>query len=89
MAQRQGLMDAEGNPVRERRAPKQVKRDERTSPKDFLGEVRAELRKVNWPTRDEVIKYSIAVLFFVVALTLFVALLDFGFGEAMFWLFRR
>ncbi len=90
MAQRQGLVDSSGNAVRERReVRKPTPKDERTSPRDFVGEVRSELSKVNWPTREEVIKYSIAVLIFVLVLTTFVAILDFGFLESMLWLFRR
>lgn len=36
--------------------------ESRTSPKQFLREVRGELRKVAWPSRKEVISYSIVVL---------------------------
>ncbi len=89
MAKKQGLIDADGQPVRQRRAPQPSSRDQRSSPRDFFDEVRSELKKVVWPTRDEVIKYSVVVLIFVVVLTTVVALLDYGFGEAMLWLFRR
>ena len=34
----------------------------RTSPKQFLREVRGELRKVAWPNRKEVTSYTIVVL---------------------------
>ena len=51
--------------------------------------MRAELRKVAWPTRSEVINYSIIVLITVVVLTAFIAALDFVFGEAVFKLFER
>jgi preprotein translocase subunit SecE len=43
--------------------------------------VRGELRKVAWPTRDEVVKYSIVVLVTVVFLTAMIFALDFVFGE--------
>ena len=40
---------------------------ERTSPAIFLREVRAELRKVIWPTRKELITYTtVAVIFILV-----------------------
>ena len=39
------------------------------SPLQFLREVRGELRKVAWPTRSEVINYSIIVLVAVIILT--------------------
>lgn len=34
----------------------------RTGPAQFLKEVRQELRKVNWPSRGEVLSYSAVVL---------------------------
>jgi preprotein translocase subunit SecE len=51
--------------------------------------VRGELRKVAWPSRSEVINYSVIVLFTVVILTAYIATLDFAFGEAIFKLFER
>ena len=55
----------------------------------FLREVRGELRKVAWPTRPEVVNYSIIVLAAVVVLTAYVAALDYGFGELLLRLFER
>ena len=45
---------------------------ERTSPGQFLGEVRSELRKVAWPSRNEVVVYTITVLAVTAVLTLIV-----------------
>lgn len=42
---------------------------ERTSPGQFLKEVRQELRKVNWPSRNETVSYSMVVLVTTAALT--------------------
>ena len=42
-----------------------------------------------WPSRPEVINYSIIVLITVVVLTAYIATLDFAFGEAVFKLFER
>lgn len=47
----------------------------------FLREVRQELGKVTWPTRREVITYSIVVVATVVVLGLFVFGLDFVFSR--------
>lgn len=44
----------------------------RTSPVEFLGEVRSELRKVAWPSRKEVINYTIVVLVVTLVLTMLV-----------------
>ena len=59
----------------------------RTSPTTFYRQVIAELRKVVWPTRPQVVNYFWVVLVFVLIMMAFVAGLDFGFGKAMFWIF--
>ena len=89
--QRQGQLGADGAPAARKRPAPQAPRpaEERTSPAQFLREVRAELRKVAWPSRSEVINYSVIVLFTVVILTAYIATLDFAFGEAIFKLFER
>jgi preprotein translocase subunit SecE len=92
MLQKQGQLGADGAPAARKRAAPQAPRparEERTGPLQFLREVRGELRKVAWPTRPEVINYSIIVLFTVVVLTAYIASLDFAFGEAVFKLFER
>lgn len=38
----------------------------------------AELKKVSWPTRKELINYSVLVLVFVVAMAVLIGLLDLG-----------
>ncbi len=62
--------------------------EERTSPTQFTREVRSELRKVAWPTRPEVINYSLVVLFTVIVLTLFIGVLDWIFSLTVLELFR-
>ena len=70
---------------RKREAPEV---EERTSPAQFTSEVRSELRKVAWPTRPEVINYSLVVLFTVIVLTVFIGLLDWAFSTFVLELFR-
>ena len=60
---------------------------ERTSPVVFVREVRAELRKVIWPTRKELTTYTTVVVVFVAIMMTLVALLDLGFAKAMFAVF--
>ena len=82
--QKQGQIDAEGNPVatqRENRQP--AAKAERVGPAQYGREVRAELRRVSWPTRSEVINYTIVVMVTVIVLTAFIAALDWGFGKAV------
>ena len=45
---------------------------ERTGPAQFLKEVRQELRKVNWPSRNEVLSYTAVVLVTTAVLTVIV-----------------
>jgi preprotein translocase subunit SecE len=91
MLQRQGQLGADGEPqARKRTAPPAPRpKEERTTPVQFVREVRGELRKVAWPTRPEVVNYSIIVLVAVVLLTAYVAALDYGFGEVLLKLFER
>jgi preprotein translocase subunit SecE len=69
-----------------RRAAAQEKR-KRTPPKQFLKEVRQELKKVQWPTRPELIAYTIVVLVSVTVLTSYVFGLDFVFSKVVLNLF--
>jgi preprotein translocase subunit SecE len=91
MLQRQGQLGEDGAPVaRKRTAPPAPRpKDERTTPAQFVREVQAELRKVAWPNRAEVINYSIIVLIALILLTAFVAALDYAFGELLLKLFER
>jgi preprotein translocase subunit SecE len=83
MLQKQGQLGADGEPVAQKRKPPPAakNREKRVGPLQFLREVRGELRKVAWPTRDEVVKYSIVVLVTVVFLTALIFALDYVFGE--------
>jgi preprotein translocase subunit SecE len=46
----------------------------------FVREVVAELRKVNWPSRKELLTYTVVVLVFVIVMMSIVGALDYGFG---------
>jgi preprotein translocase subunit SecE len=59
----------------------------RTTPALFLRQMAAELRKVIWPTRKELVTYTVVCLVFVVVVATFVTLLDVGFTRLMFWFF--
>jgi preprotein translocase subunit SecE len=63
------------------------KKDTRTSPATFYRQVVAELRKVVWPTQEQLITYFIVVLVFVVVVMGIVSLLDLGFGKLAFAVF--
>jgi preprotein translocase subunit SecE len=53
----------------------------------FIREVVAELQKVIWPTRRELLTYTTVVVVFVTIMMTLVALLDLGFAKAMFAVF--
>ena len=63
-----------------------AKRDQ-TTPAVFVRQVVAELRKVIWPTRNELVTYTAAALIFVVFMSALVLTLDWGFTKLMFWFF--
>ncbi|WP_419554770.1 preprotein translocase subunit SecE [Candidatus Poriferisodalis sp.] len=88
--QRQGEMTADGAPAsrRERRQPASASpTTERSGPAQFVGEVRSELKKVIWPTRAEIVNYSIVVFITIVILTAIIAGLDWILGEGVLRLF--
>lgn len=53
----------------------------------FVREVVAELRKVIWPTRKELVTYAVVVIIFVAVILAIVGLLDLGFSKAALWVF--
>lgn len=80
--QRQGQMDRDGNPIATRRDSRPVKQ-ERVTPLEYVSEVRGEMSRVMWPTRREVINYTIVVVVTLVIITGLVAILDFAFAEGL------
>ena len=60
---------------------------ERTKPRQFVKEVIGELRKVAWPTRQEVVAYSIVVLVSVVVIATIIFGVDYVFTKAILALF--
>ena len=62
-------------------------RSTRTSPATFYRQVVAELRKVVYPTQQQVVTYFLVVLVFVLVMMTLVAGLDYAFGKSMFAIF--
>ncbi|MEM9203533.1 MAG: preprotein translocase subunit SecE [Actinomycetota bacterium] len=88
--QKQGEIDADGAPVRTRKAQSGGGApQERTSPGQFLREVRGELRKVAWPTREETVNYSIVVLLTIVIVGAMIYGLDWMFSTFILELFEN
>lgn len=53
----------------------------------FIRQIIAEMKKVQRPTRDEMVQMFVTVLVFVAVVMAFVGVLDGAFGKAMFWIF--
>lgn len=53
----------------------------------FYRQIIAELRKVVWPTRHQLTTYTTVVIIFVVIMIGLVTVIDYGFTEAMKWVF--
>lgn len=58
----------------------------KTSPAEFFNQVRAEGRKVVWPTREETVRTAIFVAIMMVILSIFFLGVDTLFGAVMRWL---
>ena len=87
MMQRQGEVDADGEPIRQRRQQQSRPAEERAGIGQFAREVRAELRKVAWPSRAETGNYTTVVIITIVAITAIVAGLDWVFSQSVLELF--
>ena len=74
-----------GTPTGKRDQP--AKREPRTTPVKFVRQSVGELRKVVYPTGEQLIKYFVVVLVFVLFIIAYVSLLDLGFGAAIFKIF--
>ncbi len=59
----------------------------RTSIPTFYRQVVAELRKVVYPTQEQLVTYFIVVMVFVIVMMSLVSVLDLGFGKLAFAIF--
>ncbi len=59
------------------------------SPRQFVREVMAELKKVTWPTRAETLKLTVVVIVISVIVGVFIGILDSTFLRITALIFRR
>ena len=64
-----------------------AQKKERTKPRQFFKEVVAELKKVAWPSRQEVVAYSTVVLISSIVIAALIFAMDFVFTEAVYALY--
>jgi preprotein translocase subunit SecE len=100
MMQRQGQMEADGSPST-RRAPagtatrtqRQTKGGapsrRRSTPVQFVREVRDEMRQVAWPSREELINYTSVVFVTLVLMIGLIFGLNLAFGKLITLLFTK
>jgi preprotein translocase subunit SecE len=60
---------------------------DRTTPALFVRQVVAELRKVIWPTRHELVTYTTVALVFILVMVAIVTSLDYGFTKLIIAVF--
>ena len=55
----------------------------RVSMKQFFKEVSGEVKKLSWPTKKELVSYTLTVLGFIVLMAIIIYALDLVFGEGL------
>ena len=98
LLQRQGQLNAEGEPIARRptsagapgsrRAPDPKRASLASRFAQYLRDVKIELSKVLWPKRKDVINYSTVVLTTLVLLALLIFGLNYVFARGVLFLFR-
>ncbi len=62
----------------QKKAAKKANKKKRRSPARFFKDIISELKKVTWPTPKELIKYTGAVIAFILVTAVIVGLMDMG-----------
>jgi preprotein translocase subunit SecE len=100
MMQRQGQMEADGSPSTKRAAagtaPRTTRQTKggapvrrRSTPAQFVREVRDEMRQVAWPSRSELINYTSVVFTTLVIMISLIFVLNLAFGKLVTDLFTK
>ena len=100
MMQRQGQMEADGSPSTRRAPAGQANRNQRqtkggapvrkrSTPVQFVREVRDEMRQVAWPSRSELINYTSVVLTTLIIMISLIFVLNLAFGKLITLLFTK
>lgn len=79
--------DAEETEKKARRGGKRGKKGPFGRLALFYRQIVAELRKVVWPTRNDLSTYTTVVIVFVVAVIAFVSVVDWGFSKLIAYVF--
>ena len=55
----------------------------RVSMRQFFKEVSGEVKKLSWPTKKELVSYTLTVLGFIILMAVIIYVLDLVFGEGL------
>lgn len=47
----------------------------------FFREAKSELKKVTWPSKEQLVHNTLIILVFIIIVTVILSVLDFGFGK--------
>lgn len=75
--------DKEKQLKEQQRIAKKKNRKKRRNPIRFFKDIWQELKKVTWPSKKDLISYSLAVIAFVLIMAVVVGLIDFGLDELL------
>lgn len=67
----------------QKKAAKKANKKKRKSPARFFKDIISELKKVTWPSGKELLKYTGAVLAFIIVLAIIVGLMDLGLNSLL------
>lgn len=65
----------------QRKLAKKANKKKRKSPARFFKDIISELKKVTWPTGKDLVKYTGAVIAFIIVTAVIVGVMDFGLSE--------
>lgn len=78
-----GVVKAEKKPAKK----EEKKSDKKPGPfrrlRNYLGDVRSEMRRVVWPSRDELMSYSVAIIAMLIVFGIVIWLVDSGIVAAL------
>ena len=78
-----GVVKAEKKPTKK----DETKSDKKPGPfrrlRNYLGDVRSEMRRVVWPSRDELMSYSVAIIAMLIVFGIVIWLVDSGIVAAL------
>lgn len=80
-------VEAKGHATPKRKRTRVAPEQQRATPVQFVQESAAELKKVVWPTLNQLQQYFVVVLVFVLIMIAIVSALDLGFGALLFRIF--